>query len=98
MKTAESARIGKRGTFVIPAAFRRRFGLDEGSDVIVEERADGILIRPAVTLPIEIYDEERRAEFVLSNAVDAADYRAARKAVKEMGLDPDAIPHEKPGA
>lgn len=98
MKIAESARIGKRGTLVIPAALRRRFGLDEGSDIIVEERADGILIRPAITLPIEVYDEERRAEFILTNATDKADYEAARQAVRDMGLDPDAVPHEPPAA
>jgi AbrB family looped-hinge helix DNA binding protein len=96
MKIAESARVGKRGTFVIPAALRRRFGLDEGSDIIVEERADGILIRPAVTLPIEIYSDRRKAEFILSNAVDAADYADARIAVEEMGIDPDSIPHRRP--
>lgn len=96
MSIAESSRIGRRGTLVIPAALRRRFGLDEGSEVIAEETPEGILIRPAVTLPVEIYSPERRAEFLLSNAVDEEDYREAREAVEAIGLDPDAIPHERP--
>lgn len=96
MSIAESSRIGRRGTLVIPAALRRRFGLDEGSEVIAEETPDGILIRPAVTLPIEVYSAARRAEFLLSNAVDEEDYRQARETVQAMGLDPDAIPHEQP--
>jgi bifunctional DNA-binding transcriptional regulator/antitoxin component of YhaV-PrlF toxin-antitoxin module len=33
---------------------RRRFGIDEGSLVIAEERDDGILIRPPVAVPVEI--------------------------------------------
>lgn len=96
MSIAESSRIGRRGTLVIPAALRRRFGLDEGSEVIAEETPEGILIRPAVTLPVEIYSPERRAEFLLSNAVDEGDYRDARETVQAMGLDPDAIRHERP--
>lgn len=96
MSIAESSRIGRRGTLVIPAALRRRFGLDEGSEVIAEETPEGILIRPAVTLPVEIYSPERRAEFLLSNSVDEEDYERAREAVEAMGLDPDAIPHERP--
>lgn len=89
-------KIGRRGTLVIPASLRRRYGLEEGTLVIAEGRSEGILIRPAVALPIEVYTAERRAEFLLSNATDAADYAAAVVAVREMGLDPTAIPHRKP--
>lgn len=92
----ETTRIGKRGTLVIPAALRRRFGLEEGSTVIAEERKEGILIRPAAVLPLETYSPERKAEFLLSNAVDAEDYAEAREAVRKLGLDPDEIPHERP--
>lgn len=92
----ETSRIGKRGTFVIPAKLRRRFGIQEGSEVIAEETPDGILIRPAMTVPIEVYSAERRAEFLLSNAVDPEDYRLAADEVRRMGLDPDEIPHHRP--
>jgi AbrB family looped-hinge helix DNA binding protein len=96
MSMSESSRIGKRGTFVIPARLRRRFGLTEGSTVIAEETAEGILLRPAVTVPIESYTPERQAEFILSNAIDDQDYARARALVQEMGIDPDSIPHERP--
>jgi AbrB family looped-hinge helix DNA binding protein len=93
---ADTGRIGKRGTLVIPAALRRRFGIEEGNLVIAEEREDGILIRPAVAVPVETYSPRRRAEFLLSNAVDAKDYARAVKDVRAMGLDPAGIPHRKP--
>jgi len=96
MSYSEPGRIGKRGTFVIPAKLRRRFGLNEGSAVIAEETEDGILLRPAVTVPVEAYSAERRAEFLLSNAVDAEDYVRVRRTVQEMGLDPDSIAHYRP--
>lgn len=93
----ETSKVGKRGTVVIPARLRKRFGIDEGSLIIAEERGDGILIRPAVALPVEIYTDERIAEFLLNNAVDADDYARAVAEVRKMGLDPDSIPHYKPG-
>lgn len=96
MGIAESTQVGRRGTFVIPASLRRRFDLEEGSEIIAEETPDGILLRPAVTLPLEVYSPEQRAELLLSNAVDEDDYRAAREAVERMGLDPDEIAHERP--
>jgi AbrB family looped-hinge helix DNA binding protein len=96
MPISESSRIGKRGTFVIPAKLRRRFGLSEGATVIAEETEEGILLRPAVTVPIESYSSQRRAEFLLSNAVDEEDYARAREAVREMGIDPDSIEHHRP--
>ncbi|MBI4543663.1 MAG: AbrB/MazE/SpoVT family DNA-binding domain-containing protein [Gemmatimonadetes bacterium] len=96
MPISESGRVGKRGTLVIPARLRRRFGLTEGCTVIAEETEEGILIRPAVTVPIEMYSAERRAEFLLSNAVDDDDYARARNEVRKLGLDPDSIDHHRP--
>lgn len=92
----ESARVGKRGAIVVPARLRKRFGIEEGSMVTAEEKDDGILIRPAVLVPVERYSPERKAEFLLSTATTNADYRRARKAVRQLGLDPDTIPHERP--
>jgi len=92
----ESAKVGKRGAIVVPAKLRRRFGIEEGTVVTAEEREDGILIRPAVVVPIERYTPERKAEFLLSNATTRADYRKARKEVQKLGIDPDSIRHRRP--
>lgn len=89
-------RIGKRGTVVIPSKLRKSFGITEGSQVIVEPHPEGLLLRPVVTLPIEIYPAEKKAEFLLNSAVSKKAYRAAVKRVRQMGLDPKRIPHEKP--
>jgi AbrB family looped-hinge helix DNA binding protein len=96
MARSESGRVGKRGTLVIPARLRGMFGLEEGTDVVIEATPDGVLIRPAVTVPFELYGPERRAEFLLTNAVDADDYRAAVEEVRRLGLDPEEVPHRRP--
>ncbi len=92
----EPSKVGKRGTVVIPAALRRRFGIEQGTMVVAEARDEGILIRPAVVLPVEAYTPERKAQFLLSTAVDRADYERAVRAVRAMGLEPAEIPHYKP--
>ncbi len=90
-----TTKIGKGGTVVIPAALRKRFSLEDGAQVIAEETRDGVLIRPAATVPIEIYSAERKAEFMLSNAVGKKGYEVAKKEVRKMGLDPDKVTHYK---
>jgi len=92
----QTARVGKRGAIVVPAKLRKRFGIEEGSIVIAEETEDGILIRPAIVIPVEQYTPQRKAEFLLSDAVDNADYRKARKEVRKPGLNPKSIPHLRP--
>lgn len=92
----DAAKVGKRGAIVVPAKLRKRFGIEEGTFVTAEAREDGILIRPAVIVPIERYTPERKAEFLLSTATTAEDYRLARKAVKKLGIDPDSVPHRRP--
>lgn len=91
-----SIQVGKRGTIVVPAALRRRFGIEEGSLVVIEANEEGILIRPAMAVPLEHYTPQRKAEFLLSNAIDPEDYARALEEVYKMGLDPATIPHYKP--
>jgi AbrB family looped-hinge helix DNA binding protein len=90
-----SVMMGKRGTVVIPAKLRKRFNLQEGSALLLEERKEGILMRPAITAPVdvEIYTPERLAEFFLNNVMDKEGYLEARKDVEKMGIDPDSIDH-----
>jgi AbrB family looped-hinge helix DNA binding protein len=94
--TSLTSRVGKRGTIVVPAALRERYGLEEGTLVIAEEREDGILLRPAVAVPVERYSPRRRAEFLLTTAVDENDYAIAVAEVRKMGLDPEQVPHRRP--
>jgi len=92
----ETGKVGRNGTLVIPAKLRRRFGLEEGGMVVLEETEDGISIRPAVAMPLEVYSARRKAEFLLNNAVGAADYQRALRAVRKLGIDPASIAHAKP--
>ncbi|HEY1421854.1 MAG TPA: hypothetical protein VGF20_00255 [Candidatus Acidoferrum sp.] len=52
--------------------------------------------RPVIFVAPEKYTPKRKAEFLLTTATNQADYQQARKEVKKLGLDPDAIPHRRP--
>jgi AbrB family looped-hinge helix DNA binding protein len=57
-------KLGRRGQVSIPAAILKRLGLEGGRHLIVEAAEDGaIVLRPAGIYPIEIYTDERIAEF-----------------------------------
>jgi hypothetical protein len=41
--------------------------------------------------PVERYTARRKAEFLLANAINRADYERARKEVQKLGIDPDSV-------
>ncbi|MEI8284920.1 MAG: AbrB/MazE/SpoVT family DNA-binding domain-containing protein [bacterium] len=55
--------ISGRGLIALPAKMREAAGMRPLDNLIAETTAEGILLRPAVTVPIEIYSDERIAEF-----------------------------------
>lgn len=55
--------INDRGVITLPAAIRQSLGLKANDELIVERTAQGILLRPSITVPLETYSEERIAEF-----------------------------------
>ncbi len=55
-----TGQVGRRGTIVLSAATRRRYGLEDGSLFISEERDDGVLIRPAKAVPADLTEVRRK--------------------------------------
>ena len=93
---ATQVQVNREGSILLPDALRQRFGLREGSVVIAEEWAEGILLRPADL--VEMYKPERKAEFLLGNATTPEEYVQAVAEVRRMGLDPDRIDHFRPAS
>ena len=91
---SEYVKVGKRGTLVIPVEVRRRYGLEEGEMLVMEESAQGLLLKPVRVFEVEIYTEERIAEFALNNATTAEEYDSALADAQAKGLDIRAIPHQ----
>lgn len=64
--------LTNRGVVTLPAKLRRALGLRADDQLIAETTPEGLLLRPAVTLPVEIYSEKRIREF------DAAEAQLAK--------------------
>ena len=56
----KSGHVGRRGAIVLPSSVRKRYGLDDGSLFISEEREEGVLIRPALATPVNLKDVKRK--------------------------------------
>ncbi|MCF7947800.1 MAG: AbrB/MazE/SpoVT family DNA-binding domain-containing protein [Spirochaetia bacterium] len=55
--------VTDRGTITLPSKLRKEMGIDAESLLIAESTEEGILLRPAVALPLEVYSRDRLAEF-----------------------------------
>ena len=55
--------INSRGVVTLPAKLRQAMGLKADDQLIAETTPQGLLLRPAVTLPLELYTPERVQEF-----------------------------------
>jgi AbrB family looped-hinge helix DNA binding protein len=55
--------VTSRGAVTLPAKLRAFLGIEADAQLIAETTPDGLLLRPAVTRPIEIYSEKRVREF-----------------------------------
>ena len=55
--------VTRRGVVTLPAKLRQALGIKADDQLIAETTPEGLLLRLAVTLPIEMYSETRIREF-----------------------------------
>jgi antitoxin PrlF len=60
--------VTDRGVITLPARLRKELGLKPDDLLIAETTAEGLLLRPAVTLPVELYTPAREREFDAAEA------------------------------
>ena len=67
-----------RGVVTLPAKLRLALGLKPEGHLIAETTPEGLLLRPAITLPVEIYTDKRIREFDEAEA-DLGKFRRRKK-------------------
>ena len=72
--------ITSRGVVTLPAKLRDVLGIKAEDQLIAEATPEGLLLRPAVTLPVEIYTPLRERAFDVEEA-DLAAAMALHQAV-----------------
>ena len=60
--------INSRGVVTLPAKLRQAMGLKADDQLIAETTPQGLLLRPAVILPVELYTPQREQEFDAAEA------------------------------
>jgi AbrB family looped-hinge helix DNA binding protein len=71
--------VTSRGVVTLPAKLRQSLGIKADDQLIAETTPEGLLLRPAVTLPVEIYSDQRVREFDQAEAELAKVLPRARK-------------------
>jgi len=74
--------VTSRGVVTLPAKLRQTLGIKPDDQLIAEATPEGLLLRPAVTLPIEIYSEKRVREFDEAEAELGEVLQRKKKAAK----------------
>ena len=71
--------VSNRGQLTLPAALRKRFGLQCGGAVILEEHDNELVIIPAAVLEIEMYADSRIAQWDAEDRLDDSERSAILK-------------------
>lgn len=71
---AISVRLSTKGQLVVPKEIRQRHGWTEGTELVLEDQGDGVLVRPARRLP----------ETTLEDLVGCTGYKGPAKTLAEM--------------
>jgi len=71
--------VNSRGDIALPVEMRQAMGLKADDTLIAELTPHGILLRPAMSVPIEIYTPKRLREFDAAEQ-DLAKVLSTRKA------------------
>lgn len=79
---ANTLLVSERGQVTLPAAIRKRFGLKGGGAIILEERSNELILKPAAVMEIEIYDDERIAEWDNDDRLTEAERKQIRKSLE----------------
>jgi AbrB family looped-hinge helix DNA binding protein len=69
-----SVRLSTKGQLVVPKEICQRFGWTEGMELVLEDRGDGVLVRPARQLP----------ETALEDLVGCTGYKGPAKTLAEL--------------
>lgn len=68
--------VSSRGQLTLPVSVRRRLGIKEGGAVIMEERDNELVLKPAMVLEVEMYTEEQVLAWDEADRLDDAERRA----------------------
>ena len=64
--------VSNRGQLTLPASLRRRFGIKDGGAIILEERDNELVLKPAMVLEVEMYTDAQVLAWDEADSLDDA--------------------------
>ncbi len=65
--------VSNRGQLTLPANLRKRFGIKNGGAVILEERDNELVLKPAMVLELEMYTDAQVSVWDEADRLDDAE-------------------------
>ena len=65
--------VSNRGQLTLPANVRKRFGIQNGGAIILEERDNELVLKPAMVLEVEMYTDEQVLAWDEADRLDHAE-------------------------
>ena len=59
----ESVVVSNRGQITLPAKIRKRLGIRAGGLILLEERGEEVVLRPAAVVEVETYSDQQIAKW-----------------------------------
>jgi AbrB family looped-hinge helix DNA binding protein len=63
MLMSDTLIVSERGQITLPASIRKKYGIKGGSALILEERNNELRLKPAAVVEMDIYTDNRIAEW-----------------------------------
>jgi antitoxin PrlF len=75
--------VSSRGQITLPASVRKRFGIQSGGMVTLEEKDNVAVLRPAAIVEIETYSDEEVARWDKEDRLEPAERNALIKRLRK---------------
>ena len=81
---SETLVVSSRGQITLPARLRKRYGIKGGDVVILEERGNEVVLKPAAVLELDIYSDEQIAEWDAHDRLADAERKQLIEAAEKL--------------
>ena len=77
----ESVVVSNRGQITLPAKIRKRLGIRAGGLILLEERGEEVVLRPAEVVEVETYSDQKIAKWDKADRLSETERTAIAKKV-----------------
>ena len=77
----ESVVVSNRGQITLPAKIRKRLGIRAGGLILLEERGEEVVLRPAAVVEVENYSDQQIAKWDKADRLSETERTAIAKKV-----------------